>query len=370
MHSMLIPHTPMSWSRNPTIRLISLTDPPQCALPALLGPAKQSACLSICNERLEVDSTAALRYFACPTPGQRANLRDGLDRFLERPVEDRTFQYARRLDTVFEMCLDARNSSELLEARVVTWRGIMTKIMLGFTLDMNISCHNGVLYLEEHGDPERRFDPDSEVTFMGHKFEESCTTSTPGVAASNDAEVDLHTLWNAAITRTLGSLKILLVGEVDCVKPGYLQDAGPEHYVELKTKNEAHCNRIAFNKWYMQSYLLGIPEIFVGFLDPAGVVRRFRTIPVQQRDIQRYQYKIDWGARVLHSLRAYCARAGERDEGRGALKVWRVHATKRCVDIREMGAEEVAELNAGGVRRDGIIPVSFIQGLQNRITGA
>jgi hypothetical protein len=115
----------MALSHKSTIRLINVSDPPQCPLPAVLGPAKQAACFSICNERLEVDSTAALRYFM--EPPLDVDLHDGLKEFLKLPVEDRAFKRARRLDNVFTACLDSENSEELLKAEVVTWRGIMTK---------------------------------------------------------------------------------------------------------------------------------------------------------------------------------------------------------------------------------------------------
>ncbi|KAJ7486701.1 hypothetical protein FB451DRAFT_1026396 [Mycena latifolia] len=344
----------MSPSQHPTIRLINVADPPQCPLPAFLGPAKQSACFSICNERLEVDSTAAMRYFAHPPP--KANLRDGLQRFLNLPFRDRAFKRARRLDNVFTTCLNSRNSGELLEAEVVTWRGIMKKIMLGEEIDLTVSYHKGVLYLEEDS-TRRRFE---------HKFETMCSTRTPGGVPGTES-VDMHTLWNAAITRKLGSLNILLVGEVDYVTPNYSKDPGPESFVELKTKKTDGQN-IASNraKWEMQSYLLGTPEIFVGFVDSAGIVQSVKTVPI--RDMKAAQYRIDWGARVLLSIRDHCASSGE-SEG-GVLKVWRVEARNQHVDIRQLSAGQVSRLNKGGVPRSGIIPLSFIRGLESRTSAA
>jgi hypothetical protein len=76
----------MALPHKSTTRLINVSDPPQCPLPAVLGPVKQSACFSICNERLEVDSTAALRYFV--EPPLNVNLRDGLEEFMKLPVKD------------------------------------------------------------------------------------------------------------------------------------------------------------------------------------------------------------------------------------------------------------------------------------------
>ncbi|KAJ6479408.1 hypothetical protein C8R47DRAFT_1136715 [Mycena vitilis] len=198
-----------------SLRLITLSDPPQCPLPALLGPAKQSACLSICDERLEVDSTAALRYFV--KPPLNANLRDGLPEFLDLPLEDRTFRRAKRLDNVFTTCLESKNSGELLSAQVVTWRGIMSKLMLGLNMKMDVSYYRGVLYLEEACHPSLQLDSNSEGIYMGHKFESFCSTTSPSEERKVDG-VDLHTLWNVAVTRTLGDLNILLVGEVDCVR--------------------------------------------------------------------------------------------------------------------------------------------------------
>ena len=113
----------------------------------------------------------------------------------------------------------------------------------------------------------------------------------------------------------------------------------------------------------MQSYLLGTPEIFVGVKDSEDIVRRFDTLAV--RDLaETCQWKIDWGARVLHSLRKYCGRS----PGKGKfLKVWRVQARFKRADIRELTGWEVRELNKGGVPRSGIIPLSFIEELESRI---
>ncbi|KAJ7731208.1 hypothetical protein B0H16DRAFT_1427500 [Mycena metata] len=363
-------------------RIINTSDLPQCPLPALLSPAKQSACFSICNERLEVDSTTALRYFLDPPNPVDADLREGLNTFLRLPREDRAFQGVRRLDNVFELCLASANSEELLAAEVVTWRGILTNIMVGKKLDLNVSYYRGVLYLEENC-PQVSFHQDSVGMYMGyvfsriicslqvllpyrHKFETICSTSNH----PETDNVDLHTLWNAAITRTLGSLKILLVGEVDCVKPGYSEAPGPEHYVELKTRKgdgqrvpPAISRSIIPNlpRWILQSRLLGTPEIFVGFPDSAGVVRSCATVRVET--LNPAQDQIDWGARVLHSLRQYCASSTPAG---GSIKVWRVEARKGFVDVRKLSVWEVTRLNEGGVPRNGIIPVSFMEGLESR----
>ncbi|KAJ7648527.1 hypothetical protein B0H17DRAFT_1147984 [Mycena rosella] len=149
---------------SPTSRLINLDDPPrECVLPALLGPAKQSACFSVCNKDLKVDSTAALRYFV--QPPLNADLSDGLPQFLERPFLNRAFQRARRLDNVFRTCLESQNSAELLKAEAVTRRGdeevcinlptwikilnTTHRIMARQKIDLIVSYHYEVLHIEE-----------------------------------------------------------------------------------------------------------------------------------------------------------------------------------------------------------------------------
>lgn len=117
-------------AQNHIVTLITVTDPPTCPLPALLGPAKQSACFSICNERLVVDSSVSMRYFSHPP--MNSNLRDGLREFMNLPLKDRSFQRARRLDNIFTTCLQSAQAEELQKAEIVTWRGILCKPVVLF----------------------------------------------------------------------------------------------------------------------------------------------------------------------------------------------------------------------------------------------
>jgi hypothetical protein len=115
-------------------------------------------------------------------------------------------------------------------------------------------------------------------------------------------------------------------------------------------------------KWAIQSHLLGTPEIFVGFPDSTGVVRSCRTFAVAEKPPA--QHSLDWGVRVIHSLKTYCASCPE--DSKGILKVWRVEARKKNVDIRELHGKEIQTLNKGGVPRNGIIPISFMEGLRRK----
>ncbi|KAK6966564.1 hypothetical protein R3P38DRAFT_3245843 [Favolaschia claudopus] len=145
-----------------TEHLISFSDPPQIAGPASLGPAKQVACFSLCNEKLHVDSHAAMRYFAHPQPN--VDLSVGYN---HPNNKQRTFKRVRRLDPILEMCLKSKNSKELLNVDVITWCGIVKKIMLGEKMDLNVSFYNGILYIEEQGRREMYCDSDPRG-YMGY----------------------------------------------------------------------------------------------------------------------------------------------------------------------------------------------------------
>jgi hypothetical protein len=202
---------------------------------------------------------------------------------------------------------------------------------------------------------------------------------------------------------------LLLIGEVDCVKgffttlppcrrPDILSSGGldeyhgtesPEHYLELKTQKQSHNSKkyaidipytsfdwlihsensdnTTYRKWYLQSHLLGIPEIFVGYRDDADILRHTKTIAVA--DIPQKitgpgclswnpQQNIDWGFRVLTALRKYCNNSGKAEE-----TVWRVEVRGfgTGINIREPSEREVGQLNDNSEpRRLGIVPEWFV----------
>jgi RAT1-interacting protein len=72
---------------------------PACTLPAILGKPRQSACFSVSDEKLEIDSMVSLRYFV--PPPLNANVRAGLRAFLRQYGTDHSFGRPRRLDNVY-----------------------------------------------------------------------------------------------------------------------------------------------------------------------------------------------------------------------------------------------------------------------------
>ncbi|KAJ6495036.1 hypothetical protein C8R45DRAFT_1094714 [Mycena sanguinolenta] len=66
--------------------------------------------------------------------------------------------------------LSSKNSKQLLKAEVITWRGILKKIMLGDDVDLNVSYHDGVLYAEEQGPLSTRVASNYDLSQMYDNF--------------------------------------------------------------------------------------------------------------------------------------------------------------------------------------------------------
>ena len=62
------------------------------------------------------------------------------------------------------------------------------------------------------------------------------------------------------------------------------EDGGPTNWVELKTSADIRSDRdmVAFErklmKFWIQSFLLGVPKIIVGFRTPEGILKRLENI--------------------------------------------------------------------------------------------
>ena len=117
--------------------------------------------------------------------------------------------------------------------------------------------------------PRRREDERSQsdaqrlMSYFGYRFEALCTGHDP--AKPVDANNEYVGLFNCK----LGSHRLAVAAEIDCV-----DDSGA--YVELKTNKLLASKRLVGTferfklfKFWVQSYLVGVPRIVVGFRDEA-----------------------------------------------------------------------------------------------------
>ncbi|KAK7016290.1 RAI1 domain-containing protein [Favolaschia claudopus] len=246
-------------------------------------------------------TNSALRFLAALPP--RPQLSYAYERWQRRPeTRPRIDGLLRALSTA-----RAKNHPSLANGvGAVGWRGVLTRIMTApyeerDGWDMNVMCVDGVLYFEEHLDeaklrakndlaPRQRLN-----TYYGYAFESYCTSEKPSTSnvpcvnvpqAPGDppgwgGDVDTNVQWCSVVRTKLGDTRLVIGGEVDCVRGTYTSKT--DTFVELKTslvirgaQDEMRFEKKLL-KFYMQSFLLGVPEILVGFRTPSGEITTTQT---------------------------------------------------------------------------------------------
>ncbi|GAA5926765.1 uncharacterized protein JCM15063_000364 [Sporobolomyces koalae] len=192
---------------------------------------------------------------------------------------------------------------------VITWRGMMTKLMLamyeaesaskGMRADgweMNAMLIDGCLYLEESSPPSKlaakaASESASAVhSYYGYSFESFSTTSVPPSRSSHGEEEafgvpNTNVQWCSVVKTNLAGFRLVLGGEVDCLRPeADLKSITSRDFIELKTniviqsqRDEINFERQKLLKHYIQSFLLGVPTITVGFRTREGELAALQT---------------------------------------------------------------------------------------------
>ncbi|KAF8522382.1 RAI1 like PD-XK nuclease-domain-containing protein [Gautieria morchelliformis] len=322
-------------------------------------------------------NNSSMRYLVPPPPS--ADLAYGYERWIKRPEE------RGRLDGLLEACLRKECEAERARASVVTWRGVVTKILTspyedrdGY--DINVMCVDGTLYLEEHLSDEKLREKSNLtgkhrlMTYYGYAFESYCTADTPpdsrtskGGSASPGwgGDVDTNVQWCSVVKTKLGNARMILGGEVDCVRDRHTGQ--PDTFVELKTsmairpgnRNDESKFEKKLLKFYFQSFLLGVPEVIVGFRTPSGhlqTLQSFKTMDIP-RNVRGKAGAWDpsacltWATHVFEFLHKQTAHydASER-------AVWRVTFTPRVgLSMHQLDHDDVGDVT-GGEDRVGFLP--------------
>jgi len=121
--------------------------------------------------------------------------------------------------------------------------------------------------------------------YYGHCFEELCArpmTQKP------------YGTFYSVVHRKIGDLNVIMAGEIDCSTTKNAEP-GLGDYIELKTSKTdprfpPDRQTGKFPRWYMQSYLLGVPLLAVGYRNFKNHVFTVKRKPVEEvlRDAQKY----------------------------------------------------------------------------------
>ncbi|PLN79234.1 HLA class III protein Dom3z [Aspergillus taichungensis] len=246
----------------------------------------------------------SLRYYY--PPSLPADLNKGFDSF--QKLDDAGDEH---LDALLESIIALeKETGKKCEADVITWRGMMTKIltapfdnMNGF--EMNATCFQGTIFIEENNafknqqkqiQHSQRMPPGMAsqelMAYWGYKFETLSVLNQPWdptprheIEDREDLTVNNNAQYCSVARTGIGHTKLVIGGEVDALwdcKPDRKED--PINWVELKTSAEIRNDRDMFKyerkllKFWAQSFLLGVPKIIVGFRDQHGILRRLEEV--------------------------------------------------------------------------------------------
>jgi len=271
---------------------------------------KEFACFSYDdNHEFHLDDSSIKYYY---TPRLGADLSKGYESF-QKLDDSKDGHLSALLKTI--MAYESEQGKKI-DAEIITWRGMMTKILGapfenfdGF--EMNATLYQGSIFIEENHaykvaskeaqhkqqqNRSRRGPPPEVMSYWGYKFETLSTmpsiwaeTSRDYIEAREDHVVNNKAQYCSVVRTGIGSSILCLGGEVDAIwdsKP--IEHGKPINWVELKTSLEIRGAKDMeifhrkLMKFWIQSFLLGVPKIVVGFRDRDGFLVKVDEIETQK----------------------------------------------------------------------------------------
>ncbi|KAI0119871.1 RAI1 like PD-XK nuclease-domain-containing protein [Nemania sp. FL0031] len=266
---------------------------------------KEFACFSYDNKHEFHLDDSSMQWYYPPRLG--ADLSKGFDSFDKH--DESTDEH---LDSLLKAIASyEEEEGKKIDANIITWRGMMTKIMSapfedrdGF--EMNATLYQDCIFIEENFEAKQiskeqqnkqqrgrrgQFSPEV-MAYWGYKFEAlSCLPRPWGEVTREFIENrDEHVVSNNAqycsVVRTgIGKATLCLGGEVDAIWDSKPTEKGaPINWIELKTSAEIRDDRGMNNferklmKFWIQSFLLGVPKIIVGFRSQDGILTKLEEI--------------------------------------------------------------------------------------------
>ncbi|KAE8446141.1 Protein rai1 [Mollisiaceae sp. DMI_Dod_QoI] len=331
---------------------------------AAIKRPKEIACFSYDEQHQFCLDDSSIKWYYPPTLG--ADLCKGFDTF--RKLDDTADEH---LDSLLKTIIaHEQKEGKRTEADIITWRGMMTKIMAALFSDrdgfeMNATLFQDTIFIEENhayklqsharqsqqvSQPGR---PSQDMmSFWGYKFETLCLLPKPWdetpreyIENRENEVVSNHAQYCSIVRTGIGNSVLVIGGEVDAIWDSKPSDGGPINWVELKTTADIRNDRDMVTlerklmKFWIQSFLLGVPKIMVGFRTPDGVLKRVEemdtaSIPgtVKRRGKGTWDGNmcINFAAALLDFIKATVTGDG----------VWRIRRKERSSTIDIFRAEE------------------------------
>ncbi|XP_057842937.2 NAD-capped RNA hydrolase DXO1 isoform X1 [Cryptomeria japonica] len=215
-----------------------------------------------------------------------ADLNEGFETFVEKREDLECHGFGDLLACI-------RNANiPLTNIHFVTFRNNLNKILETAynrfdPWEMGVHKRNGTVYLDVHKLPER---PQTEIdrrrTYWGYSFEQ-LATQDPNEGESKDSHiVDANVEYCAVLRTKLGAHRIIMGAEMDCYDKS--SKDGRKYYIELKTSRELENRTVErfekqkLLKYWIQSFLAGVPRIIIGFRDDEGRLLRTQALGTEE----------------------------------------------------------------------------------------
>ncbi|KAG9245313.1 protein RAI1 [Calycina marina] len=270
---------------------------------AVIRRPKEISCFSYDDKHQYRQDDSSIKYYYPPDLG--TDLCKGFDTFqkLDDTADD-------HLDSLLKSVMDfEKKSGNKVDAGVITWRGMMTKLMSAIfsdrdSFEMNATLFQETIFIEENHEYKRQSQarqsaqvsqqgrPSQDMmSFWGYKFETlallpaSWDEVSRDYIENRDKEIVNNYAQYCSIVKTgIGNTPLVIGGEVDAVWDLKPEDGSPANWVELKTSAEFRndWDMTTFErklmKFWIQSFLLGVPKIIVGFRSPDGILKRIEEL--------------------------------------------------------------------------------------------
>ena len=218
-----------------------------------------------------------------------------------------------------------------LHTDVVCYRGLLTTLLAtpyeereGWQLDC--VTWRGTTYLcqveteQRRRERERETERQKRMSSWGYKFEQYCTVSRPGTRPDTAKPVLEAEEFCCLLRTRLAGTSLVYGAEMDAYRADKEEEGElrPELFTELKTSREVETQRQDRNfrrfkllKWWAQSFLVGTPEILVGWRDDTGLVERLERMAVREIPRAGLDWKpnccLNFLSELLDRIRHHCS---------------------------------------------------------------
>ncbi|POS82722.1 hypothetical protein EPUL_004653 [Erysiphe pulchra] len=262
---------------------------------------KEIACFSYDDEHQFRLDDSSIKYYYTPSLG--TDLCEGFENF--QKLEDSGDEH---LESLLKTLINLeQKTGQKVEANFITWRGMMTKIRNEchdisrnnvWSLVLVESTAEVVSFIEENytyklqtkneqiekPTPRGRHSQEM-MSYWGYKFETLSLlprpwneTSRDHIETRNNLIVNNKAQYCSVVQTELNGSTMILGGEIDGVWDIKQNDGMPVNWIELKTcaeaRNERDLDKLdrKLMKFYIQSYLLGVPKVIVGYRTSDGIL--------------------------------------------------------------------------------------------------